>query len=753
MSRPGPQAVVIPLLCLVAGSSAFWYNNVEDVVPGTGYGCDLPCGGGDRDYRIVARVKEIRIPHTANGTSLTSDLVEGLYGNISGDAREDVTFHVRTLEPENPDFSGCFGQNGQEGVLAPCLTMSPGETVYVRIENQFGDADSTLNLRPVPESYAGFARPGSEGPWELDSSIENLPGLDTGFDAEGKSYGYNTFNLHFHGLEVQPHLFFPESTSNPEAPWVTAEPDNFNGQQCYCYRLDVASNQATGTFIYHVHRHGSAAYQGWSGMVGVINMVPGPDHPPTAASQLDDLGIANTNIVVYWDSQLIVDRAQADGLPGRIALADWTSAARNKAQRTQFVNNEATGGSLLFGAEQESAAVRADGSAVTKYLNPGQPTQLSIVCFYVVKTCQSVIYKIDPATSGPTGEPVPILRFASDGIAFEAFENVTAIWTAPGQREQVVVILPEVGEYGLFQEFQSGFSHGLPGTVQFGTFVVSGNPYAGEVTQASLMGMSLIPGKAEDYLANRGISIFREIVFNMQYNKSRVPFLQYSINSKAFDVNRTDIVTGADKGWLEKWTVSNPSSSSHPLHIHVQPFQITKVTFSNDVDISTYPGTAYQESYVKQQLNHWRDTVTLPPQSVVELYTPTGDTGPGDPALVGKSLFHCHYLLHEDRGMMGTMMLSKDRQAVIDGLNKDGYVVRRPSSSNGTAVPSGLSSTSIGLVAAGSSFLALAIVLVIVSAHLRRRSGTVSLPVVPESASASSPPETGSGPRVTASRV
>ena len=73
-----------------------------------------------------------------------------------------------------------------------------------------------------------------------------MAGQDTGVDENGTSYGFNTFNLHFHGMEVEPHLFNPEATQDPDAEWVTIEPTDWRGQQCYCYKLHVSTTQAVG---------------------------------------------------------------------------------------------------------------------------------------------------------------------------------------------------------------------------------------------------------------------------------------------------------------------------------------------------------------------------------------------------------------------------------------------------------------------------------------------------------------------------
>jgi FtsP/CotA-like multicopper oxidase with cupredoxin domain len=85
-------------------------------------------------------------------------------------------------------------------------------------------------------------------------------------------------------------------------------------------------------------------------------------------------------------------------------------------------------------------------------------------------------------------------------------------------------------------------------------------------------------------------------------------------------------------GSVEEWTVFNMNGVSHPFHLHINPFQVTKV---NGVTVDPF----------------WADTIALPP-----------DGTPEEPTSVtfrvrflnfrGTFVMHCHMLAHEDMGMM-----------------------------------------------------------------------------------------------------
>ena len=98
----------------------------------------------------------------------------------------------------------------------------------------------------------------------------------------------------------------------------------------------------------------------------------------------------------------------------------------------------------------------------------------------------------------------------------------------------------------------------------------------------------------------------------------------FTIDGKSFDPARTDIAVSS--GVVEEWTIRNTSPMDHPFHLHVWPFQF--------VD-GPEPGG-------------WKDTVNVPANSELRIRIPF--TG-----IVGRTVYHCHILDHEDLGMMGVI--------------------------------------------------------------------------------------------------
>jgi suppressor of ftsI len=88
-----------------------------------------------------------------------------------------------------------------------------------------------------------------------------------------------------------------------------------------------------------------------------------------------------------------------------------------------------------------------------------------------------------------------------------------------------------------------------------------------------------------------------------------------------------------DVGSLQHWHVLNPTKEVHPFHIHQVHFLVYAV----------------DNKPVKDPV--WVDTVNVSYGSSVDLVMDFTD-----PIIRGMSLFHCHLLSHEDKGMMAKIL-------------------------------------------------------------------------------------------------
>jgi FtsP/CotA-like multicopper oxidase with cupredoxin domain len=122
----------------------------------------------------------------------------------------------------------------------------------------------------------------------------------------------------------------------------------------------------------------------------------------------------------------------------------------------------------------------------------------------------------------------------------------------------------------------------------------------------------------------------------------------FMINDKQFEEHGSQIDQCMPLNGLQDWVLENWTSTSHPFHIHINPFQVVKIeTPTAQNQYSTY---APKGSFV------WQDVIALPPAVIS---ADGKQITPGRITIrqtyldfIGTFVLHCHILAHEDRGMM-----------------------------------------------------------------------------------------------------
>lgn len=93
----------------------------------------------------------------------------------------------------------------------------------------------------------------------------------------------------------------------------------------------------------------------------------------------------------------------------------------------------------------------------------------------------------------------------------------------------------------------------------------------------------------------------------------------------------------------------------HPFHIHVNPFKV------KDMFSGYLPGSIANKSLLEavkdtnlMPSGMWRDTVFIPPFGYTIIQSRFGESK----AWTGKTVYHCHFLDHEDQGMIAAMIIA-----------------------------------------------------------------------------------------------
>ncbi|MGZ0212886.1 MAG: multicopper oxidase family protein [Actinomycetales bacterium] len=222
-----------------------------------------------------------------------------------------------------------------------------------------------------------------------------------------------------------------------------------------------------------------------------------------------------------------------------------------------------------------------------------------------------------------------------DSGRFGAPETVDAIVLAPGNRADVLVTMVD----GTVELEALPYDRGGPG----GMMGAGERPRSGTSTGRASLATLTVAGervaaapevpiqRTPRDLRGRAVTARRELTFAMGMGAmmgGSGSMMSFTINGREFDADRVD--TTVEAGSVEEWTLKNTSPMDHPVHLHVWPMQIVE-------SAGRGPDTAI-----------WQDVVNVPARGQVRVRIAFDD-------FVGRTVYHCHILDHEDAGMMGVI--------------------------------------------------------------------------------------------------
>jgi suppressor of ftsI len=226
---------------------------------------------------------------------------------------------------------------------------------------------------------------------------------------------------------------------------------------------------------------------------------------------------------------------------------------------------------------------------------------------------------------------MPFYVIGRDGYFLPSPIRMEEVLLGPGQRVAAVVVGGQAGSYA-FTSVPFKFDERQPSLpeVSLGT-VVSQGPPANVAAAEAHVGAQQVNGPLYvDIVRSSPIAQRRTFAFSVKPDKT-----QFFINDKVFEENRTDVTVKL--GDTEEWTILNKDSQYHDFHIHQTGFLVTEV------------------NGVATHFDGLRDTFSVPP-------TRNGKPGEArfiipftNPVIVGRFVFHCHVVKHEDKGMMATI--------------------------------------------------------------------------------------------------
>jgi len=272
-------------------------------------------------------------------------------------------------------------------------------------------------------------------------------------------------------------------------------------------------------------------------------------------------------------------------------------------------------GAIMLGREGELVTV--NGKIKPEFSIPAQ----GLVRLHLLNGSSSRFYRLSL-------EEHPFYLIATDGGAIAEPVELTELLLAPGERVQVLVkgdrppshyrlsSLPyDRGTVGMMGHM--GLSSSSNQTQAIATFKYT-ESVAPLPLPKTLIPITPLPEPEtlRQFTLNHGMSPGMGMVF--------------LINDRAFNHQRIDVQ--ANLNHIEEWEIINQAGMDHPFHIHVNSFQVIS------------------RNQTPETLLAWKDVVNVRRGETVRLRLQYRD-------FVGKTVYHCHVLDHEDQGMMGLLAI------------------------------------------------------------------------------------------------
>jgi FtsP/CotA-like multicopper oxidase with cupredoxin domain len=517
--------------------------------------------------------------------------------------------------------------------VAPTLRAKPGDTIRIGLKNE---------LRPEP----GCTPPDINTP-----------------------HCFNSTNLHSHGLWVSP-------AGNSDNVLITIRP-----RVSFEYEYNIPATHPAGTFWYHPHLHGSTALQVSSGMAGAL-IVHG-DRAPTPRRNGDIDTLLRDETGASYKERVVL--LQQVAYACRVDPNDPKSPIKKNPDGTWACDPGDVGtienyDQLGFGVWGPSGRYTSiNGQIMPRFpgavagrverwrtIHAGIRDSVNLQFLPMRSTAKPAALRslADHAkwiSQNCVGAPLPQFEIASDGLTHEQAIQRTQTILQPGYRSDLLMVFPTAGTYCVIDgnlPAASSVSGETESRRLLGTVSVAPGMPVGDDPAAHLARMltrsayrwmpddvkervvadlarglrldAFVPHatiESDELTPNSG----QKVEFNIAGGK-------FMVNGQPYDPKtaRTLIL-----GNVEEWTLTS-AAGSHPFHIHVNPFQVSRILDPRGVDVSV-PGSG-DPDYAATQ-GTWKDTLFV--KGGYTLYVRTRYQ-----RYIGEYVLHCHILDHEDQGMM-----------------------------------------------------------------------------------------------------
>ena len=561
---------------------------------------------------------------------------------------QGVLYNPWTLSDDKVELRSFLGSGAKPGdFVAPTMRVAPGQQLKVLLNNKLEACSETQRA---------------------------------------KHLCYNDTNLHTHGLWVSP-------SGNSDNVLISIAP----GER-FQHSYDIPVDHPAGTFWYHPHRHGAGFVQVGSGMAGAL-IVTG-NRLPTMTSPGDiDILLKDERGRPFPERVMLFQQIQYGCLNDK-GVNEGVRDKDNEPVRPFTCSPGKTGTIEGFdndwGWQKTGRFTGINGKVQPRLADAktGAFERWRLVNAGTGESMRMRIRRLDPAAPPLrtikaadqevwrerycSGQPLPMWQIALDGLTRSAVHKVDEAVLFAGERTDVIVRLPEAGLYCMVNDTSRIDTEKLNPSRMVALIGAKGTgnaaPDSNGLFQAAMISSAEIAlagseraairvrvvGELKDGLKltaftwhkpipKTEVSAYREVILNIVDGPEETAF---RVNGLTYDHDRIDAVLPLGKA--EEWRTTS-LNFGHPLHIHVNPFQIVSIMDHEKRDMTDPASPAFDPDYAGLK-GEWKDTLFIKENVRVAFRTRYE-------RFTGDFVIHCHIMFHGDHGMMQNLRIAAEQGA------------------------------------------------------------------------------------------
>jgi suppressor of ftsI len=361
------------------------------------------------------------------------------------------------------------------------------------------------------------------------------------------------------------------------------------------YVVEIPKDQAPGLYWYHTHPHGESYQQSLDGMSGAI-IIDGIDR------YVSEVRTMKERILVLRDAELKHDDPESTKLLNRIEMSHAKCGSENAAPERLFTVN---------GVVRPRIGIAPGEKQFWRIVNASPDLYADL--------------ELDSENMQVVGLDGMPLAYHDPKRKKEEFRHVLL---APAGRVEAIVTGPAAGTRASLRSLcvDTG-PDGDPNR----EMVLADLEESLKDAAAKRMPAENAQPAVYKRLAHNKLDVLEasDPHFTVKFTEDSHGFY---INDKKYSPTGDSMVT-VKIGSYVHWRVVNDTHEIHPFHIHQVHFLV------------------YRQDGKQVERPEWMDTVNVDPGGSVDLVMDFTDA-----IIRGMSLFHCHLLKHEDKGMMAKIL-------------------------------------------------------------------------------------------------